>query len=168
MRNILIVEAGSTGKNLVQDVINRNYNPVVLELKALSDSKEVEMYKELLETYYDRIKSDFELIYEKDTYEETLEMVMELNPKIILPASENGVIMATKLSLDLNLMGNPIENLDAMTLKNEMQNRLAQNNLRHILGKAVTSYASHYYLTLLFLSVNITVTKFTVLLSYAY
>lgn len=147
MENILIVEAGSTGKNLVQDVINRNYNPVVLELKALSDSKEAEMYKELLETSYDGIKSDFELIYEKDTYEETLEMVRELNPKIILPASENGVRIATKLSHDLNLMGNPIENLDAMTLKNEMQNRLAQNNLRHIRGKAVTSpdEAIEYY-----------------------
>lgn len=147
MRNILIVEAGSTGKNLIQDIINRNYNPVALELKTSSNSKEAEAYKEILKASYDWIKSDFELVYEKDTYEETLEMVRDLNPKIILPASEKGVAMATKLSHDLNLMGNPIENLDAMTLKNEMQNRLAENNLRHIKGKSVTSLdeAIEYY-----------------------
>ena len=47
--------------------------------------------------------------------------------------------MATKLSHDLNLLGNPIENLDAMTLKNEMQNRLKEHGLRYIRGKVVDS-----------------------------
>ena len=147
MRNIIIVEADSTGRNLVQDIINRNYNPVVLELKQRSDSDEAKSFKEALKSSYDYIQADFELIHEKDTYEETVEMIKKLDPKIIIPGSESGVIMATKLSNDLNLIGNPIENLDAMTLKNEMQNRLAENNLRHIKGKAVTSIAEaiEYY-----------------------
>lgn len=147
MRNILIVEADSTGNNLVQDIINRNYNPVVLELKSLSDSEEAKQYAEDLKFSYDAIESDFELIYEKDTYEETLEMIRELDPLIILPGGENGVRMATRLSNDLNLLCNPIENLDAMTLKHEMHNRLAENNLRHIKGQVVTSLeeAIEYY-----------------------
>ena len=63
---------------------------------------------------------NFELIYEQDTYEDTLEMVKQYDPLLIIPGTEEGVILATKLSNDLNLLCNPIENLDAMTLKNEM------------------------------------------------
>lgn len=147
MRNILIVENGSTGKNLIQDIITRNYNPIVLELKLQSDSEEARIYNDMVQSSYESIELDFEVVIEKDTYEETVEMVKELNPKIIIPATEGGVAMATKLSHDLNLMGNPIENLDAMTLKDEMQNRLAENNLRHIKGTSVTSIeeAIEYY-----------------------
>ncbi len=33
MRNIIVVECISTGKNFIGDIINRGYNPVVLHLK---------------------------------------------------------------------------------------------------------------------------------------
>lgn len=66
-------------------------------------------------------------------------MVKEYDPLLVLPGNERGVVLATKLSNDLNLLCNPIENLDAITLKDEMQNRLAQNNLRHIRGQVVNS-----------------------------
>ena len=39
MRNIIIVQCTSTGKNYVQDIINRKCNPIVLELKVKNDSK---------------------------------------------------------------------------------------------------------------------------------
>ena len=47
----------------------------------------------------------------------------------------------------MNLLCNPIENLDFITLKNEMHKRLAQNNLRSIRGRIVTSVeeAIEYY-----------------------
>lgn len=87
------------------------------------------------------------MIFEKDYYEETLEMVREYNPVLVIPANERGVILATKLANDLNLLCNPIENLDAMTLKDKMQERLAENGLRHIKGKVVRSLdeAIEYY-----------------------
>lgn len=47
--------------------------------------------------------------------------------------------MATRLSYELGLLGNSIENLDAMTLKNEMHNRLAERGLRSIKGKVIHS-----------------------------
>ena len=31
MRNIIIVEPGSTGYNFVEDIVRRGYNPVVLQ-----------------------------------------------------------------------------------------------------------------------------------------
>ena len=147
MRNIIIVECISTGLNYVQDIINRNYNPIVLELKIDGDEKAKKEYDEMLEITYGLIDNEFEIIYEKDTYEENLEMVKKYDPFLIIPGSEKGVTRATKLANDLNLLGNPIENLEAMTSKDAMQKRLAENNLRHIKGKLVSSVkeAKEYY-----------------------
>ena len=139
MENIIIVECISTGINYIQDIIDRNYNPIVLELKLELDSEEGQKYAEIIHSEYERIDNEFEIIYEKDSYEETLEMVKKYNPKLILPGNEKGVRLATKLANDLNLLCNPIENLDAMTYKNEMHKRLAEKGLRHIKGKVVKS-----------------------------
>ena len=138
MRNIVIVECVSTGINYVQDILNRNYSPVVLQTKAV-ESEEGKIYQKLVESSFAAIDADFELIREKDTYEETLEMVRKYDPLLVVPGSEKGVILATKLANDLNLLCNPIENLDSMTLKDKMQERLAEKGLRHIRGRRISS-----------------------------
>ena len=145
-RNILVVECISTGTNFIEDIINRGYNPIVLEAKII-DTEEGKEYQKMVYDEYKRIKYDFEIIYEQDTYEETLEMVRKLDPLLIVAGSEKGVILTTKLSHDLGLLGNPIENLDAMTLKNEMHNRLKEYGIRYIRGKVVDSIedAIEYY-----------------------
>ena len=79
------------------------------------------------------------MIYEKDTFEETLEEVRKANPILIVPGNERGVVLAARLSHELGLLSNSIENLDAMTLKNEMHKRLAQRGLRSIKGKVIHS-----------------------------
>lgn len=147
MSNIIIVQCMSTGINYVQDIIDRNHNPIILELKLQNDSDEARQYIEDVRSCYDLIDDDFELIYEKDSYEETLEMVKAYDPLLIVPGTEEGVILATRLSNDLNLLCNPIENIDAMTLKDEMHNRLAENGLRYIKGNVVKSVeeAIDYY-----------------------
>ena len=147
MRNIVVVQCKSTGINYIQDIIDRNCNPVILEMNAFSDTEEAEMHLKEVRSGYNLINADYDLIYEKDTYEETLEMVKKLDPLVIVPGTEDGVILATKLANDLNLLCNPIENLDAITLKNEMHKRLAENNLRSIRGRIVTSVeeAIEYY-----------------------
>ena len=147
MRNIIIVQCMSTGKNYVQDIIDRNYNPIILEMKAFGDSEEALVYHEEVKAEYDLIENEFDLIYEKDTYEETLEMVREYNPLLIVAGTEDGVILATRLANDLDLLCNPIENIDALTLKDEMQNKLAENGIRSIKGKVVRSVeeAIEYY-----------------------
>ncbi|WP_295622466.1 ATP-grasp domain-containing protein [uncultured Methanobrevibacter sp.] len=74
-------------------------------------------------------------------------MVRKLDPLLIVAGNEKGVILTTKLSHDLGLLGNPIENLDAMTLKNEMHNRLKEYGIRYIKGKVIYSLddAIDYY-----------------------
>ena len=74
MRNVIVVEAGSTGFNFIRDIINRNLNPIALDLKG-GDVNGNSDYKELVHSSYEQIDVDFDLIYEKDTYEETLEMI---------------------------------------------------------------------------------------------
>lgn len=41
MRNIVIVEAISTGYNFIRDIVNRNYRPIILDMnvKATEDNK---------------------------------------------------------------------------------------------------------------------------------
>ena len=91
MRNIIIVQCASTGITYVQDIIDRNYNPVVLELKKFNNPEVANDHCELVQKGYKLIDNDFEIIYEKDSYEETLEMVKGYDPLIILPGSEIGV-----------------------------------------------------------------------------
>ena len=136
MRNIVVVECRSTGKNFIEDIVNMGYNPIVMQTKV-SDTEVGKKYLEGNYIGFETIKHDFELILEQDTYEETLAMVKEYDPLLVLPANEKGVVLASKLANDLNLLCNDIENLDAMTLKHEMQNRLAECGLRHIRGKTV-------------------------------
>ena len=147
MRNIIIVQCMSTGKNYVQDIIDRNCNPIILEMKAFGDSEDALAYQEEVKAEYDLIENEFDLIYEKDTYEETLEMVREYNPLLIVAGTEDGVILATRLANDLDLLCNPIENIDALTLKDEMQNKIAEKGIRSIKGKVVRSVeeAIEYY-----------------------
>ena len=106
MRNIIVVDCKSSGVNYIADIVNRRYNPVVLELKPVEGHEEAN--KKELETCYGNISDKFDIIYEKDTYEETLEAVREYDPEVIVSGSEHGVILTTKLANDLNLLGNPI------------------------------------------------------------
>lgn len=147
MRNIIIVQCFSTGINFVQDIIDRNCNPVVLERIPFGDSEDAKLYLEEIRDDYERIDNYFDMIFEKDTYEETLEEVRKWDPLLIVPGTEDGVILATRLSHDLGLLGNPIENIDAMTLKDEMQKRIGEHGLRSIRGRVVSSVeeAIEYY-----------------------
>ena len=135
--NIIIVNCGSTSINFVEDVLNRGYNPIFLDTRPI-DSEEGQKFGELVFTSHAHIKN-VELIHEQESYEDTLELVRQYDPLLILPGTEKGVVLATRLSYDLNLKGNSIENIDAMTLKNEMQNRIRERGLRSIRGKVVSS-----------------------------
>lgn len=138
MRNIIVVECVSTGINFVGDIINRGYNPILLDLKV-AETEDGREFAEFVINDYKRIDREYEMIYEQDTFEETLEMVREYDPLLIVAGHERGVQLATKLSQELGLLGNPVENLDAMTLKDKMQERIAEHGLRSIRGKVVKS-----------------------------
>ena len=86
MRKIIVVDCISTGKNFIEDIINRGYNPIVLELQV-ADTDDGRQYNEYIHEGYKLINHDFEIIYEKDTLEENIEMVKEYDPLLIVPGS---------------------------------------------------------------------------------
>ena len=150
MRNIIIVNLYSTGANFIGDVVRRNYNPIVLEMtpdESGASDELIEEYESGISSAYNSIDESFEIIHEKDTYEETLKMIKKLDPVLVLPGAELGVELASKLSYDLDLYPNPIESLPAMTQKSEMQNALKNAGIRSIEGKVVYSVeeALDYY-----------------------
>ena len=146
LRNVIVVEVGSTGFNFLRDIANRDLYPIILDVKFVG-TEDNDEYKKMVCSDCERIDVDYELIHEKDTYAETLEMVRKYDPLLVLPGSEAGVGLATRLASDLGLKGNPIENIDAMTLKHKMQEKIAEAGLRHIRGQVVSSVeeAVEYY-----------------------
>ena len=138
MENIIIVECMSTGINFIQDIVDRNYHPIILDSKPV-DNEIGRLYAHHKQEDLNLITEEYTLITEKDSYEETLEMVRKFNPVLILPGSEKGVVLATRLSNDLNLLGNSYDNIEAMTLKNQMQERIREHGLRSIKGQVVHS-----------------------------
>ena len=137
MKNIIVVDCGSTGINFIGDIVNRGYNPVVLELTPPADS--VEEYRKRVDHGYEQINEKFDMIYEGETYEETLKAVRKADPALIIPGCEEGVDLGTRLANDMGLISNSYENIGAMTLKHKMHERLAEKGLRHIRGKVIKS-----------------------------
>lgn len=135
MENILIVDSYSTGENFLEDIKKRGYHPIVLW------SKRNDLLFQAMESHRNPImkkyKDEVDFYIEKDTYEETLSMVKELNPKFVLPGGELGVELATMLAADLNLPGNKKDRIPYMTNKSLMHQALAEHGVREIRGKVV-------------------------------
>ena len=149
MRNIVIVDPVSTAYNFVEDVVRRGYHPVVLTSKVQKDGTleelkqtgagDTEEPQDISAILYKDFWHQPLFFEEQETYEETLQMVRNLEPVLVVAGADSGMILATKLAADLNLPGNPVEYLDAMTKKNAMHEALKQAGLRYILGRTVSS-----------------------------
>lgn len=132
LENIIIVESISTGYNFIADICARGYHAVSLEARCSNQ-------EEARKKCYRQIEYDFELIQEQDTYEETLELVKSYHPVCILPGSELGVPLATRLADSLGLWGNPASIINAMVTKSGMHEALNAAGVRSIKGQIVRS-----------------------------
>lgn len=131
MRNIVIVEGISTGYNLVEDAVQRGFNPVVLNVRDTAGvyNTHREIYKSL-----NHLKN---IIDEQEDYDKTLELVRTYDPVLIVPGSEIGVPLANMLAYDLGLPGNPKSIIPQMTRKDKMHEALKNAGIRYIRGKVV-------------------------------
>ena len=73
MRNIVVVEAVSTGYNYIEDIYRRGYNPV--EVQSKDDSPDL---RECRKAGKNNRYRDIETIVETEDYQETLEKVRAL------------------------------------------------------------------------------------------
>ncbi|MCR5083336.1 MAG: ATP-grasp domain-containing protein [Parasporobacterium sp.] len=135
MKNIVIVDLLSTGINYVTDIVQRGYNPVIVESLVISNSTAYDQVKE----NYSKLKTMPVIIREKNSYEETLDEIKKYDPVLVLPGTESGVVLATRLAYDMGLPGNDINYIDAMTKKDAMHEALKNAGIRYIRGKIVVS-----------------------------
>ncbi|MBP5162260.1 MAG: ATP-grasp domain-containing protein [Spirochaetales bacterium] len=138
-RNIVICEYISTGFNYIEDVRARGYNPILLDGTYVGKTEELRLWREEREQVKSRLGDGMTIIPETPDYEELLNKVRAYDPVLVIPGSEFGVDLATRLGSDLGLTGNSADRIKAMTEKDSMQNALREHNLRYIRGKVVST-----------------------------
>ena len=139
---IMIVECISSAVNYVKDIYDEGYEPVLLE-----------PYCQMVARPYMRAMHDHDLdfmlppgtkrpriVSAKRTYEDTLKIVKKISPALIIPGSDAGIELATKLSHDLGLIGNDPKNLPKMRNKFICQQALAKAGIRSIQSKVTSDY----------------------------
>ncbi len=136
--NIVIVEGISTGYNFIEDIIKRGYEPVVLETR-FGDPEAEKFFAAYRKRCYGMYPREVTIIPAGAAYEDDLEAVRKYDPVLILAGEEHGVDRATRLADDLGLPGNPYSDIDKFTMKSAMHQALADNGVRSIRGKLVSS-----------------------------
>lgn len=128
-KKILILQAISQCIEISNDVKKRGFTPAYL----------VQNLPEALvatrDHHVNNLPKDSEIIYEQDTYEETLKLVKKVKPVFILYVSEASVELASRLSSDLGLPGNDYKYVDFYTKKDAMQTALKEYGIRYIKGE---------------------------------
>lgn len=138
-KNIVVIEATSSGINYIHDINELGYNPVCVEVYQGEEQKE--MMRFLHDFQYGLLGEDFpDIILADESYEKTFEMIKALDPVSIIPGSDLGIVWATKMSYELGLPTNKPEILEKMISKKCMQEALKCANLRHIRSKAISTF----------------------------
>lgn len=140
-KHIVIVEILSTGFNYVEDALARGYQPVVVEALYPGTEEDCALLLEAQEMARLRLPEGTPCIKANKDYNVILEQVRAYDPVVVVAGSEFGVELATHLSSDLGLPGNPWSIIGKMTRKNEMQQALADHGIRSIRGRIVRSEA---------------------------
>ena len=130
-RRIVVIEAISSSVNYISDIRNMGYEPVLMELWVPDTRKE--FMRKWHDNYYSLNDDSMpDILQGFETYEENLELMKKLNPLLIIPGSDDAVVIAAKLSADLGLPGNNPENAYSMVEKYSMQIALKKAGLRYI------------------------------------
>ena len=128
---IIIVECYSSAVNYIHDIRERGYEPILLELYVPEERRERE--RTINDRAYTFNNDSYpRVIMAQESYEETLDMIRNLSPVLILPGSDPGMEMALRLSADLGLKSNPLSILWNLRDKYVMQHSLITAGLRTI------------------------------------
>lgn len=140
---IVVIECISSAVNLIKDIRDEGYEPILMEpycspfsrasMRAFHDQE----LRDLMEPDAERPQ----IIMACKRYEDTLAQMRKLSPKLIIPGSDRGIELATRLSHDLGLVGNDPANLPKMRNKFIAQQALKAAGIRHIEGEMVDNYA---------------------------
>jgi biotin carboxylase len=139
MKNkIIIAEAMSSAFNYLDDIRKKGYEPVILET-YFPDGYAKSLLEEERREKYSRIQYPVTIIKEDPDYAVTLEKIKELDPLLVMPGCEDGVVIGTHLADDLGMPCTPFSNIDKMTKKSAMHQALKEAGLRYIRGEEVAT-----------------------------
>lgn len=145
---ILILDCSSTSANYIYDIREEGYTPVLMEF--IPPKSETDRNRKLHDFYYS-LNGDTtpEIIFGGQDYYETLRIVKDLRPSLILAGSDRAIEWASLLSNDLNLPGASPRHLLYMRNKYFMQQVLKNAGIRYIKSALATSYreALDFYLS---------------------
>lgn len=141
MRNIVMIDIMSTGYNYVLDILRRGYRPVVILPDFSNQSEAKYIVEEGRKAAIAKVPADTKILQAGKNYEETLAIVRELDPVLVLAASETGVELAARLAWDLGLPCNSYKNIDRYVKKSAMHQALQDHGVRSIRGKIIRSFA---------------------------
>jgi hypothetical protein len=140
MKNkIVVAEATSTAFNYLEDIRALGFEPVILEA-YLPDGYARRTLDEERKVKYSHIKYPITILKEDPDYEVTLREVRALDPLLVIPGGEEGVVIGTRLADDLGMTGNPYSNIANMTQKSAMHESLKKAGLRYIRGTEVKTW----------------------------
>lgn len=132
MRPIIINKCYSSAVNYIHDIRALGYEPVLLEPYIEDDALRAEIREDYDREY--RLNGDIRprVITEKASYGETLEMIREMDPFLILPGSDNGLYLSLRLSNDIGLKSNAFADYAGMRNKYKMQMALRDAGLAYM------------------------------------
>lgn len=137
-RKIIVVECISSAVNYIGDIRKAGFEPVVLETNVPLEQK---ANARKLHDYYYALNGDAapQIMTCAESYEGTLATVKELDPVLILPGSDEGLVLATRLAFDLGLPGNDPKDLPKMRNKLIQQKALLDAGLRAIRSEVIST-----------------------------
>ncbi len=137
-RKIIVIYCISSSLNYIEDIRREGYEPVIMEITAPQEIREY--VRKALDVEYSYIKGEKPLVVQEcSDYHQTLRMVREMNPVLVIAGGDLGLKLASKLSHDLGLPGHRVERLPYLRRKDKMHEALKDAGLRYIRGKVVSS-----------------------------
>ena len=116
----MIVECYSSSVNYIHDILERGYEPVLLEV--FTPEEEREKTRIINDRAYAFNHDPLpKVVMAKEHYEMTLDMIKKLQPVLILPGSDPGMELTLRLSDDLDLKSNSLSALWNLRDKYAMQ-----------------------------------------------
>lgn len=138
-KKILVCKCYSSAVNYIHDINELGFEPVLLEPYNEDEEVRKAVAKDYAKGYALNKDTDYTVICEKATYEETFEMIKDLSPQVIVPGCDAGILMSMRLSEDLGLKGNPLSAELQIRDKYFMQDKIGKAGLLSIPTKAVRS-----------------------------
>ncbi|AMD17805.1 hypothetical protein TL18_07105 [Methanobrevibacter sp. YE315] len=137
--NIVVIEAVSSGVNYIHEIRELGYNPVCVELYQPEEERELQRF--LHDAQYELVTDKKpDILFADESYEKTFEMIKKLNPILIIPGCDVGLIWANKMSYELGLPCNNPNLFKKMMNKRCMQESLKKANIRYIKSRAIKTF----------------------------